>query len=554
MKKFLIATSVLLMTFSMGYSAGPEAQDIVIKSRLDHQSSASFIKRIRTFMINNNFGDPYNQGIKTPIKIEFDQIMTELPRETQTWIKDLQTVLNLALTETKLRLKIDSFAYSIEGFNSEVQPLSSGLNRIEYVTANYVKGLRILSNKISFEVELKRAVTGEPVTFAIELIEPEFLVSRDLMVDVPMGWNTAIMKDSLLVSLNMIDLSKSLKEVQNHPETIDLKIKDLVIPRIAVRIGNRELKLDEVKIKKFLLDRKDQMKLSLIDLLRTRMNDRFTNVIANKPVEIFLGKTFTLTGDLNTVFDLKTLNADTHSRVLEAKLDGHFCATLRDLEDGHCRSRQVDTKLRREISDQTFQQSMTGIEGHFQQKRANVAVSVSEHYLNQLVAAAIQGNMLELGGSDFKLGPETAFVLAEEKGEGFNLYVDIIYKLKGAQRVLVGRSELRFPVRMRIGLKIHNTNGTPRLVIKVLGLNTTDEMLLKGIPAFELKSNVNTVRFQKKVLAAIHEDIKGFDQKVMVDLELPEFKDTYLEELDFFSDGYGRGTAVLLMNGQKLVR
>ena len=106
---------------------------------------------------------------------------------------------------------------------------------------------------------------------------------------------------------------------------------------------------------------------------------------------------------------------------------------------------------------------------------------------------------------------------------------------------------------MCIGLNIHNTNGTPRLVIKVLGLNTTDELLLKGAPAYGLKSNVNTVRFQKKVLAAIHEDIKGFNNKEMVHLELEEFKDTYLEELDFFSDGLGRRTAVLLMNGQKIV-
>ena len=181
------------------------------------------------------------------------------------------------------------------------------------------------------------------------------------------------------------------------------------------------------------------------------------------------------------------------------------------------------------------------------QKRANIVFSISEHYINQLITAAAQAGLLELGGEGFRLGPEKAFILAEEKGEGFSLYLDIIHKLKKSQRILVGKSELRFPVRMNIGLKIILEDKIPHLKIKVLNLKTDTDLLLEGKPEYGLQSNVNTVRFQKKVIEGIMEDIQPFDQKVLVELELKEFKDTALEELSFASDGKGRANAVLYM-------
>jgi hypothetical protein len=62
------------------------------------------------------------------------------------------------------------------------------------------------------------------------------------------------------------------------------------------------------------------------------------------------------------------------------------------------------------------------------------------------------------------------------------------------------------------------------------------------------------VRFRKKVIDGIMDDIRPFDQKILVDLELKELKGTYLEQLSFFSDGQGRANAILFMNGQKILR
>ena len=103
----------------------------------------------------------------------------------------------------------------------------------------------------------------------------------------------------------------------------------------------------------------------------------------------------------------------------------------------------------------------------------------------------------------------------------------------------------------KIGLKIEKIEGSPRIQIKVLKIDTPDDLLINGLSKYGLVSNVAGVRFRNKVLKAIHEDLAPFDQKLLVDIDLKEFKDTYLEELSFFSDGLGRATAVLLLNGEK---
>ena len=550
MKKYLLIVSVLINSFAWGDSP----QDIVIKSRMDQQASASLINRLRTFLINNNFGDPYNQTFKAPIIVDFKKLIDDLPSDTQAWIKDWQELFNIRLFESNFKIQIDQFSYSMHQFSSEFKPGISEQNRIDYVTLNYVEGLKLASSKIAFQVELKKPQSDEPIKFEIGLIEPEFIVSPELMVELPMGWQTALMPDSLMISLHTIDLSRVFAKIVERPELIDFHIKDIAIPVVSIRVGGRVITFDHEKIKNFILSRKEEMKLAILDLLKARMQDRFANIIKDKPQEIFTPRSFSTKGEVSTFFDLKTMSVDANTRILEAKLDGHFCANENDLLVLPCRAPQLPTKERRKIEIGTFDQSMQDIDLLFNQKRANLVVSISEHYINELVSAAAQAGVLDLGSKDFTLGSERAFILAEEKGEVFNLYLDIIYRLNGRDRIILGRSELRFPVRLGIGLKVIIENGFPHLQIKVLGVKTDQTLLLKGLPQYGLVTNVNTVRFQQKVIQRIFHDIAPFNQKILFDLELKELKDTYLEQLEFFSDGRGRANAALSIKGQNTLR
>lgn len=547
MKK-LFLSAILLLSSHLHAAAEVTPQDIVTKLRLDRDSSVLLIDRIRTALANNQIGDPYNQTFKTPIKVDLNQALADLPPDSQTWIKDFQSVVNLRLFDSSYKLKIDNFSYRINHFSSELLPSPEGNGRIEYVTKNSVKGLKLSAEKISFVVILERTQSGDPISFSIELIGPEFIIDQDLIFELPMLWSSTFLPNSLMVSLNSIDLSQVFAKIVENPKLVNLQVKDLKMPNVSFSVGHREVKLDREKIKKFIITRSEDMKMAIIDVLRSRMNEWFSNVISDKPQEVILPTHYSVAASVSPVFELKSIEANKETKIMEVMVDGHFCSNPNELSLNYCEASQLTAKLRRKITAEDFVQSMKDIDLLFSEKRANVAVSVSEHYVNQVIEAAASIGLLDLAGGDFALGPEKAFILAEEKGESFNLYLDVIYTLTRSERLMVGRSELRFPVNLSIGIKMIDVDGFPRFQIKVLKNRTTKSLLLKGLPKYDLRSTVSSARFQDKVLKRITERMKPFNEKVLIDIELQEFKGTYLEQLNFLSDGRGRATAVLFMN------
>jgi hypothetical protein len=173
---------------------------------------------------------------------------------------------------------------------------------------------------------------------------------------------------------------------------------------------------------------------------------------------------------------------------------------------------------------------------------------VSEQFLNELIDSTIENGLWDkiLNGKDFKLGAERSFILAEEKGELFTLYLDIIYRLKGSDRILVGRSELRFPVKLMIALKVVEIQGIPHFEISVKKVATDEKLLLSGVPSLNLPTTVGGVpRFRKKVVNSILTEVNAFDGQTLIDVEVKELIGTYFHRLELYSDGLGRGTATL---------
>ena len=131
-------------------SYGQSSRDIVLKTRFDLKSSESFIGELRKFLVNNDFGDPYAQTLEKPIRVDMAQALEEMPDDTQKWIRELQSVLRFDLFESDYQLVIQKLSYSILDFNTELKPGNSLNGRVEFVTENYVRGLRLQSEKIIF--------------------------------------------------------------------------------------------------------------------------------------------------------------------------------------------------------------------------------------------------------------------------------------------------------------------------------------------------------------------------------------------------------------------
>ncbi|WP_408098840.1 hypothetical protein ACJVC5_07960 [Peredibacter sp. HCB2-198] len=521
-------------------------QDIVIKTRFDLESSEAFINQLRIFLVNNNFGDPYSQELARPLKVDLAKALDEIPPDTQAWIRELQSVLSVNVFESDYQMIVEKLSYTVNEFNSEFKTDTASVGRVDYVTVSYVKGLCLRADKVVFQVELKKTQTKEPIRFKVELLRPEFIVNPELTAELSLGWMTSILPENFQLSLTVVDIEKLMAKIVRRPDLIDLNVADVTMPNVSVRIGNKEIKFDKNKIKNFFSKNQGELKKGILDLLNVRMKDRFSNIIKDSPQQLLLPKTFGIKSEINGVFDLQKMSAN-QTGIIQVEVDGHFCSRQVSGTKDICANERIGTKLRRKIELADYQKSIREINRSLIEKKTNIAVSVSEDYLNQLVAATVNSGLWEekLKGRKFKLGPEHAFVLAEEKGETFSLYLDIIYQLSGAQRILVGRSELRFPVRFKIALSFEEIQGVPHFLIQVKEVATDDKLLINGAPEFGLPTTVNSVRFQNKVLAAIHEEVDDFAGEILVDLEMKELEGTTFTNLEFFSDGLGRGTATL---------
>lgn len=537
----------LILAIFIPVASAEGLQNIVLKSRFDLESSEAFISQLRIFLTNNKFGDPYSLELKKPLSVDLVQVIEEMPEDTQKWIHELQSLLQVKLFESSYKLVVHKLGYSLKDFNSEFRAGNSKSERIEYVTVNYVQGLKLKADKISFEVELKHTQTREPIKFSIELIGPVFLINQDFLTELTMGWSTVIHPEAIHLNLEKVNLEKIMQGVAMSPHLIEFSVKDLVMPKVSVRIGSKEVKFSEEKIEDFFRSRHEELKKGILDILSARMGNRFENVIKDYPQQLLIPRRYALTSDINGVLDIQKMTVN-NSGIVQFDLDGHYCEDGQSLKADFCKDRKIVAKPRRMIPTRDFDKSLREMNRSLVERKRNIALSVSEDYLNQIIEATIHAGLWEdkLEGKDFVLGPEKSFVLADEKGELFSLYLDIKYKLKGPQKLLVGRSELRFPIKFMIALKIIDIDGMPHFTIKVKKVATDQKLLLEGLKKYDLPTTVNSVpRFRKKVLKTIMEDVGSFENETLVSIEMPELKGTYLDQLEFFSDGLGRGTAIL---------
>ena len=543
---------VLMLTF-LSVAVEAKQPDIVVKSHLDTQTSSSVIKRARSFMIHNDLGDPFNYVLPKPLTIELTKALKLLPDKTLLWIKEFQKLLNLQILDSTFNLRVDGLRYEVMNFNSILSPSESS-QRVEYVTANIVNGLSIKADRIVFEVELNRTTSGKPIYFEIVVVAPELFVNQAHFMEIPMKWETNLGPNGIEIVLNQIDISRVIKKIVGNPSMVEITIDDLVMPDVSIKIGHKTLALDKKKIKNFLIKGQNDFKDAIINLLNVNAEERFANILGDEPLEFVIPRTFSVSDGIHAVFHLDQMLGLPKKEMVQFIVDAHFCDNPTNISEDFCFGRPIEAKERRKVTDIDFAQSLKAMDHILESRDASLAFSVSEQYLNELIEASDRAGVLNLNGEDFKLGPQRAFVLADEKGTGFSIYLDIIYTLDKRSQLLTGKKQLQFPVKLKVGVKIENTDEMPYLYISVLKVDSDSKLLLNGLSKYGLKSNINSARFKKKILEQVTQEIKRFQGEILVSLPLNIFKGLHLEDANFQSDGHGRAMATIPLDGNRIIK
>ncbi len=546
--KLLAVLSLFIVSFiCMASAPGP---DIILQTRLDESNSPMFIERARSVLINNGLSDPYRYQLKKPLEVSLDSVISEASQESQIWLKQLQEFLKIELFESNYDLQINDFAYDISDY--DVRLKASRVNDgFVFNAKNLIYRPRLSASSIKFIVSLNRRGVYEPISFELAIVNPVFTISKSASVDIAMSWGSILAPDGFNMEFKEVDLTQLFTDLADDPSSYDFEWSDLVVPDLKIKIGSKTLKIEREKLKQYIRNNKEELKLAIIDLVITQKQLKTGERFIIKPdMKFSIPKKFGFHSDINGEFFIEK-DALISTYVIRHELNGVFCLpTLMGFTSSSSDSEACDgfpqpTAPKRQITQTQYDQSLKMFQELFEKEQASIGLSVSEEYINRLVRTIVEGGLFNTNGKEFNLGPQKAFAISDIKGPDFSLYVDILYKTTRSQRLFIGKKELHFPLKLMARLSIEHKDDIPYLMIDIDRDASSDDLLRHGLPKFGLESNVNQTRFTKKVLKGIRKGVAEFVGKRLVEVNLKELKGSYLENMKFIADGQGRAMAII---------
>lgn len=545
MRSTLIALS--LLCFASVVLAGPQLPDIVLQTRLDENNSPMFIEQARSVIMNNGFNDPYRYQLKKPIELSLDEEISEASSESQEWLRELQDFLKIKLFESSYDLQINDLSYDITDYDVKLKA-SRENNGFNFTARNLIYRPRLSASSIKFIVSLNRSGNYQPISFEIALVRPFFHLNKEASVDISMSWGSLLANSGFDVHFKEVDLTKLFLDLSDDPESYVFDWEDLIVPDLRIKIGSKTVIIDQEKVKNYIRSRREEFKFAIIDLIVTEKKLKAGEKFLIKPdVKFSIPRQFGFHSDINGEFLIEK-DELISTYVIRHELTGVFCLPV-ILSTGFgtktCEGLRKPLAPRRQITQEQHTESLKMFSELFEQRHASIGLSVSEDYINRLLRTIVEGGLFNMNGKEFSLGPQKAFALSDKKGDEFSLFVDIVYKTEPGLRLLLGKKELRFPVKLMAKLSIEHKDEIPFLMIDISRDASTDDLLRHGLPKFGLESNLRSSRFKKKVIKAIKKEVADFVGKRLVEVNLKELKGSYLENMQFIADGQGRAMAIV---------
>lgn len=539
----ILAISLLIPNLSW---AKIESPDIIIDSKLDFNWSEMLVHKIRRLMVNQGLGDPFKSSV-----IAENVILETAPGEflspdSKELLSDLGGVLGLNILNSKSKIIIKNYQYEVGSVTTDLKT-SQKSNLGLVIEGDFAASdIKVVTDEIRLVLEIP-STTSQTVPLLEIVIKKPFLLTQKNK-DFTFGASVQIIENEKDIKFKILksDFAKMAHLLALEPESVQIGFEDIVVPEITVRIGNQSITIDPKKVKNFVAEREHQLKALLVDQLRVQLQEGaaepFLKMIEEQsvPREHWIN-----TDSVASLFSIGKISSSRFSKNLEVSLPADFCTKSKfDSFNKNCINLK-DTKTPSSvITESNHLSSLDEIKDTLNTGDANLVASISEDYVNKLLAATFDAGFYDetLKEAGASLGTEKAFVRLDEKGDTGTLYADVIYKISGFQGFAIGRKEIRFPLVVKISIRFEKKiGGIPVLIIKLNDADLSDSVLRYGIPELNLVSTIQNVpRFKGKVIKTIREAMVSFVGQDVLALDYPEFKGLGLETVHFTSDGNGR--------------
>ena len=550
MKKLIPFALALSLFTSQAIAENFISPDILVETRLDSDWSGILVHKIRRLMKNIGYGDPFNQNFSGPIIVSEAKVKDYLNPSAEDLLKELGHFLNMDFLNGQTQVTLHGLGYNIRGFKTEMsatEDKKEGLSVTSDFSANKV---RVSADKITLSLYIpgKNAL---PV-INIEVIKPVITASGDKLINFLAKIQLKDKKDSFNFFLEDADFSALASGLVELDSNMKLDFETIIIPQVSIKVGNKEINFDPKKIEALINSKKDGLKAILVGEFSSMLTGGLAEELLGVINSVSFNKKHWV--DSSTIQSMLSIDSFTNpdfGRLLEIKISGDFCAPELYKNVGErCIAERITKPVPSRLTQLHHFNSMANMRSHLDFGDANIVVSISEDYVNKVLVgtydAGLWDDMLKSAG--LALGPNKVSIRMDEKGSSTGtLIMDILYTPKKLEQLAVGTKQVRFPLVMKVGLKIKQDKQESIFVIRMDEVDASDETLTNGIPDLGAVSNIHSLRLKKKVLKSIQSELIAMANTDVLEVRYPELRGLDLDKVDFVSDGNGRMNALILL-------
>lgn len=495
--------------------------------------------------------DPFSRKFDAPMLVTENRVNEFLSPSAKELLSELGHMLEMDFLNAKTQVTMHGFRYALKRFKTDIEEAESknggGLSLAAQFSASKVQ---VKADK----VVLSLVIPGKNPLPAIniEILDPFIAAYHDKLLNFSTQLQLLDKKENFGLLLEEADFASLALGIAQNKDAVSFDMKGVNIPKVSIKIGNKELKFDQKKIEALIMSKKEALK----ELLLAQVSSLLTEGLAAQKLqainEVSVKKEHWIdSSTMESMIRMSKFEGKANGKSIQLTLDGDFCTNPRyqSLKQD-CLKGKATPPAKSRINENLHEGSLSEIDSMLDHGEANIVVSISEDYVNKAISTAYDAGLLDqqLKAAGVLLGPNKLFMRLDEKGAGTGtLFLDVLYSPKKLESMAVGTKEVRFPLAMKVGLKVTSEKGVPNFVLYVTDVDTSDEMLLKGRPEFGVVSNIGKLRFKKKILDTIRKETVSLNNKDLMSLKHPKLRGLGLDKINFESDGQGRMNALVLL-------
>lgn len=524
------------------------APDIIVDSKLDYDWSEVLVSKFRKLSANYNMNDPFAGNFPGQILIVDSQLGDMLSEESKELAQSFGDTIGLSFINTNTKLSLENFSYEVKGFKTDLKAGKKLADGIILGTEFNASEVTLHADKLSLNVTIP-GKNGAPV-FRVDIIKPEIYASNEKLINFFTKIKIEDNKDYFKLNLIDANFDQMANELLNDENCISFSYERITLPKVSLVVGTKVINFSNSKIESVIKQNHDGIKGYLLaqaaDFLKKN-----TITAALKVIERYkLNKEFWLASSvLQSQFKLGSFDTNRSGHNLQINLPGDFCTNQKyDQLKKNC-TNSKDTKTHPTRLNSTLHSNSLGVmKSYMDAGEANIVASVSEDYVNKLLVTTYDAGLWKdtLDEAGVELGPGKVVMRLDKRGDSGTLVMDVEYKPSTLERIFMGTELVRFPLVLDVSLRIEKHQEEPVVIIRLNGVDTSDETLMKGRVDLGMLSNIGDIpRFKGKILKTIRKKLAGVQNKDVIELRYPEFQGLGLEKVEFLSDGQGRMNALM---------